>query len=137
MADMRRAYSHLISGVIERPDMRDGLFLAGIIALAAVPYLTGLGFYSDDYAFLATMSQAESQSLWTILQGLLNAPNLAPRPVQAAYLAVLYKTFGLSPLPGHIINHIVFGIGILLFYASLRRLGVPRFYCVALPPARK
>ncbi len=79
------------------------------------------------------MSQAESQSLWTILQGLLNSPNLAPRPVQAAYLAILYKTFGLSPLPGHIINHVVFGTGILLFYASLRRLGVPRFYCVALP----
>ena len=113
--------------------MRDGLFLTGITALAAIPYITGLGFYADDYEFLATMSQAESQSLWTILQGLLNAPHVAPRPVQAAYLAALYKTFGLSPLPGHITNHVVFGIGILLFYASLRRLAVPRFYCVVLP----
>jgi len=113
--------------------VRDGLFLLGIIALTASPYLTGLGFYSDDYEFLATMSKAEPQSLRSILRSLLVLPNLAVRPVQAAYLALLYKGFGLSPLPGHIINHIVFGVGIILFYATLRRLGVPRFTSVALP----
>ena len=118
---------------VGKGDVWDEVFLVGVVALAALPYVAGLGFYSDDYRFLATMSQADPQCLWAIVENLLVSPDLAVRPVQVAYLAVLYKIFGLSPLPGHIINHIVFGAGILLFYACLRRLGVPRFYCVALP----
>jgi hypothetical protein len=116
-----------------RSAVPDGLFLVGVTALSAVPYLTGLGFYSDDYAFLATMTQTEPQTFRALLQSLLESPNLAPRPVQAAYLAMLYKAFGLSSLPGHVVNHVVFATGILFFYAALRRLGLPRFTSVALP----
>jgi len=111
----------------------DGVFLVGVTALSAVPYLTGLGFYSDDYAFLATLTQTEPQTFRALLHGLLESPNLAPRPLQAAYLAILYQAFGLSPLPGHVVNHVVFAAGILSFNAGLRRLGLPRFACVALP----
>lgn len=125
---MRSGENSVNTGIV-----RDGLFLSGIVALAAVPYLTGLGFYSDDYAFLATMSSAETQSWWALFQSLMMSPNLAARPVQAAYLATLYMVFGLSPLPGHVTNLIIFSIGILFFYASLRRLRLPRIYCVALP----
>jgi hypothetical protein len=125
---MRSGEDSIKAGIV-----RDGLFLSGIVALAAIPYLTGLGFYSDDYAFLATMTSAKPQSWWAVFQSLMMSPNLAVRPVQAAYLATLYMAFGLSALPGHVINLVIFAIGLLFFYGSLRRLGLPRFYCVALP----
>ncbi len=35
----------------------DCLFLTGLIGLSCSPYITGLGFYSDDWAFLASFSR--------------------------------------------------------------------------------
>ena len=44
---------------VGKGDVWDEVFLVGVVALAALPYVAGLGFYSDDYRFLATMSQAD------------------------------------------------------------------------------
>jgi hypothetical protein len=99
------------------PAAADALCLAAITAISALPYLPNLGFYSDDWGFLAGFSAERGQSLAVLAGG-----NFPARPVQGLYLALLFKLFGLSPLGYHIVNTLVLALSAALFDLLLVRL---------------
>jgi hypothetical protein len=111
---------------------RDGLFLAVIVALSLSLYVTRLGFYSDDWAFLAAFAQAPDRSLPGLFRANYSAHTLM-RPAQIFYFALLYWLFGANPLGYHLVNSAVLVLCALLFYLTLRELGLPRQLCVAVP----
>src|SRR5439155_19282912 len=85
----------------------DCLFLTGLIGLSCSPYITGLGFYSDDWAFLKSFSQF---SCHVILESMLSHIHLRHhaevfRPGQILYMSIMYKLFGLEPLGYHVVHH--------------------------------
>jgi hypothetical protein len=100
------------------------VFLAAMVVLSCLPYLGGLGLYSDDWTFLAALHDADGS-----YRGLLAAVmpiELATRPVQGVVLATLYWLFGLNILGWHAANCAILAGAVLLFYHSLRLLGVAR-----------
>jgi hypothetical protein len=106
----------------------DCLFLTGLIGLSCSPYITGLGFYSDDWAFLKSFSQF---SRHVILKSMLSHVHLRHhvevfRPGQILYMSILYKLFGLEPLGYHVVNTTVLAVASVLFYLALRQLGGAR-----------
>ncbi|MEO8348670.1 MAG: hypothetical protein ABI610_07140 [Acidobacteriota bacterium] len=109
----------------------DVLFLLLLSVLAVAPFLPGLGFYTDDWAFLAISANAPDQSLGGTYRALL--PQDRMRPVAWLYRAALYRAFGLEPLPYHVVNTLVLAGCAILFYLVLRELGTPRLYAVAAP----
>lgn len=100
----------------------DIVFLGVLIAVCAGPYIFGLGFYYDDWVFMARMSQSPDQSFLGILGYFGSWGSIAPRPLQALELVTLHRLFGLNPLPGHLINHLVFWLGAASLYLAIRRL---------------
>ena len=112
---------------------KDLLFLTSIVIASALPYIFGLGYYSDDYSYLATMSQTKPQTFYAIFQNLTNLPDFAHRPVQALYISYIYNYTHLHPFWGHFINHFVFILGVIFFYLSLTKIFVSRFICLSLP----
>src|SRR2546430_1793219 len=106
----------------------DCLFLTGLIGLSCSPYITGLGFYSDDWAFLKSFSQF---SCHVILESMLSHIHLRHhvevfRPGQILYMSILYKLFGLEPFGYHVVNPTVLAVASVLFYLALRQLGGAR-----------
>ena len=61
----------------------DLLFLVLVVFLPALLYLPGLGFYSDDWGFLAAMGEHPSGSLWQYILWMIPAADL--RPGHAVY----------------------------------------------------
>ena len=99
------------------------LAVAGSITTAS--YTPRLGFYSDDWAFLARYVLSPDQSI----AGLFNASysaHHAMRPVQLWLGAALYSLFGLNPLGSHLFNASLIIVNPLLVYAIARELGVTR-----------
>ncbi|HZB51908.1 MAG TPA: hypothetical protein VE547_22670, partial [Mycobacteriales bacterium] len=113
------------------PRVRDSLFVALVVAVSAGPYLSRLGFWSDDWAFLGSLTT----------HGDLSAPgrsaehdfaaHLRPRPVQVAYQTLLYAAFGPEPLGYHVVNTLVLAAMGALGYLVLRELGLGRLPAVA------
>ena len=99
--------------------------------LSSALYVPRLGFTSDDWAFLGSLTT----------QGDLSAPGrstqfdfadyLRPRPVQAAYQTLLYDVFGVNPLGYHVVNAFVLAAMGALCYLLLRELGLPRLPALA------
>lgn len=101
--------------------MLDSLVLIGLVFASALPYLAGLGFYSDDWFYISALAKVSPKSLIPMLRALfLNDANLRLRPLQAAYLALRYKAFGLHPLPWHITDQVVLGLAVAAFYLAMR-----------------
>lgn len=109
----------------------DCLLLVVLAILSAGPFLPGIGFYSDDWAFFAISANAPEQTVAGAYAALL--PYDRMRPVAWFYRAALYRAFGLAPLPYHVVNTLVLVSGVLLFYLVLREVGTPRLYAVAVP----
>src|SRR5438093_4869945 len=112
----------------------DCLFLTGLIGLSCSPYITGLGFYSDDWAFLASFSRF---SRHVILASMLFLVHLRHhfevfRPGQILYMAILYKLFGLEPLGYHVVNTTVLAVASVLLYLVLRPFGHARVIVLSL-----
>lgn len=101
----------------------DALWLALLMLASALPQLTRLGFYSDDWALLGGFRLAElaGRSHW---DGLL--AGFAARPLQGLHLALLFEAFGLAPLGYHLVNAAILAGCIALFYLLLVRLGAGR-----------
>jgi hypothetical protein len=120
--------------IAARDARRDAMFLFVVVAVSSVLYVRGLGFYSDDWAFLGVLANSPNQSLFEVACFLYEIdPNTYTRPLQIFYLALLYKLFGIQPLGYHIVNGSVFAGMILLFYFALRELRVPRVLAVSVP----
>jgi hypothetical protein len=96
-----------------------------------LPLVWRLGFYSDDWWFLSVLARADGSSLDALYRAI--APEVSARPVQAAYLAVLYRMFGRSAPGYHAVNAIVFAAALIAVMLVLRRVGVPRRLAVAIP----
>lgn len=106
-----------------------------IIAAAVLPtvfHLPQLGFYSDDWAFLAQLHLARDQSFLGLLRELLYLDN-AVRPIQWIFLTALYKLFGLHPLDYHIFNTMLVALTAISFYLCLRQLHEPPIFVLAVP----
>jgi len=97
-----------------------------------IPYVTRLGFYGDDWAFLGALSTSDQSlvGLWE-REYEFNA-GLRTRPTQILYQAVLYALFGLRPLGYHITNMAVLTAMVVLLYMVLRELGFSRSIAVGI-----
>jgi hypothetical protein len=114
-----------------RAALQDSLFLTAVVVVSCLPYVRGLGLYSDDWAFLAELHNARA-SLGRMYDALMPM-GLTTRPVQALVLVGLYSIFGLEPLGYHIANHAVLVAAVLLFHHALRALGISRAIAVVVP----
>jgi hypothetical protein len=119
------------SAILPRAAARDRLFLAAVLVLSCLPYLGGLGLYSDDWAFLSEMQNARGslRGMYDVLMPM----GLTTRPMQAVELVALYSLFGLEPLGYHVVNTAVLALAVALFYQSLRLLGLPRAIAIVVP----
>lgn len=107
----------------ERERGLDALVLLVIVALSALPYVSQLGFYSDDWDLMSGF-EAARRSGHSVIGA--NLARFDVRPVQAVYLALLHGAFGLRPLGYHLVNTAVIAASTLLLYLLLPRLRVSR-----------
>jgi hypothetical protein len=113
--------------------VRDSVFVAVAVLLTLVVYVGGLGFNSDDWAFLGTLSTAPDQhNIVGLSQALYASDNLRPRPLQVVYFASQYALFGLNPTGYHLVNAAVLAVGAVLLYLVLRELDLGRPLALAI-----
>ena len=93
----------------------DAACLALITLLSALPYITKIGFYSDDWFIVASFHD-----------GRLGLPALLAdfpsRPLQGLYLASLFKLSGTEPLGYHAVNTAIIALSAVGLYLLLIRL---------------
>lgn len=93
--------------------------LCSIVVVSLIWYQARLGFYSDDWWFLASMHFAD-QSFSGVFHALDENANMRVRPVQVGTLVLLYKLFHLAPFGYHIFNAAVLvSMALLLFLLLL------------------
>ena len=101
----------------------DALCLAGLVVLLAAPFLTRLGFYSDDWWILAAFQK-------DLLNGQFGLrtfyTGFEPRPLQGLYLGTLYLLFRLDPLGYHLVNTAVLAGAVVALYRLLVRMRIGR-----------
>ena len=112
---------------------QDCAFLGLVLLISLILYIHGLGFYSDDWAFLSALSHSGANSLTELFRALYAYENIRQRPLQALHLAWMYRLFGTDPLGYHLINSAVFIAAVSLFYLSLRDLRLPRLVLLTMP----
>ena len=108
----------------------DCLFLGAVAVLTCLPYIAGLGFYGDDWGFLAVFGSFDH--FFGRLFSLLAHHHLGlSRPGGMLYMALLYKLFGFHPIGYHVVNTAVLALGAILFYLTLRQLGQDRLIALS------
>lgn len=113
----------LSSRSLARQRLIDSLCLAFCVAVLAAPFVSALGFYSDDWSLLADFQRDLVNNRFgidTMLRG------FEARPFQGIYLASLFYAFGLDPLGYHIVNAIVRAAAMISFYWLLLRIRIDR-----------
>lgn len=108
---------------ISRQQLIDCACVSLFVVLLAAPFLTSLGFYSDDWWIFHQFQNAlanHSFGLETTYRG------FEARPLQGMYLAALYYVFGLDPLGYHLVNTAVLAAAIVSFYRLLVRMRIER-----------
>jgi len=104
---------------------RDELAVAAVALIISLPYIARLGFYNDDWAFLAAFENATHKDLWSLIRSQWG-PNEFMRPLTVAYQSALYWMFGRAPVGYHAVNAAVFAISCALFNRTLNELGFCR-----------
>jgi hypothetical protein len=99
----------------------DAFCAAAITFISAVPYLSHLGFYSDDWGLLARFSVSGTQSFAALVHDIFPG-----RPIQGVYLTLLFRAFGLNPFGYHLVNTAVLAASAALLSSLLLRLGIGR-----------
>lgn len=117
------------SGRSERSDL---LFLCLIFILSSVLYVGALGYYSDDWGFLAAWTNSSDQSYWGLVKGFYKGADVYLRPMQSFYLTGLYWLFGRHPLGYHVVNSALIACTLLLLYMALREFGLSRIAAVSI-----
>src|ERR1700733_6448889 len=136
MATLHRLTGHSRESEKERRLIRwDCLFLSLIVLAFALPFWKSLGFYSDDWAFLSSMTFCDNHTIsgqWACLVS--DSPETRLRPIQALERYLMYKAFGLEPVGYHVVNSLIFCAAVVLLYLLLRQLNFSRVtsLCVAL-----
>lgn len=107
-------------GPRKRPRIWDFLFILAVVFASALPYLFGLGFYSDDWAFQSRPALHSGggvvNEFWMLMK---TDQSLRVRPVQAAYIVSSFKAFGHNPLPYHVVGAVLIAITAVLLYTLL------------------
>src|SRR5260370_30142824 len=89
--------------ILGQPAVHDCLFLIVIAILSLSSYVTRLGFYSDDWALLASMRLSPDQSLTGVFTAVNSSQDNEIRPIQFFAYAAPYKLFDLNPLGYHLL----------------------------------
>lgn len=110
----------------------DGVFIVAVGLLSLIWYVTRLGFYSDDWAFLGMYATSPDQTLRGLYDASYSSQH-AMRPVQLWLCAALYRVFGMDPAGYHAVNAVLVVLNPLIVYAIGRELQVSRL--IALPVA--
>ena len=111
---------------------RDLLILTAVAVVSVVPYVSRIGFYSDDWAIFAILLNASDESFSGYFTTLMESgTRLGMRPMVAAYHAGLTKAFGLNPLGYHLCNAVVITSLPLFLYLVLREVPVHRTVALA------
>ena len=105
--------------------VQDSIAIAIAVILSLVWYAPQLGFYSDDWAFLARYVTTPDQTLSGFYQA-SHSPQHASRPVQLWVCAALYWMFGLNPGGHQLITALLVISNALLVYAVAILLRLPR-----------
>ncbi|MBA2529169.1 MAG: hypothetical protein H0V19_04290 [Euzebyales bacterium] len=111
----------------------DCSFLALLVVTSWALYVGRLGFSSDDWAFLGSLTTAGDPTSGGPPGGQDFASYLRPRPTVVAYQWLLHALFGLDPLGYHVVNGLVLAAGAVVFLLALGELRVPRPVRVAVP----
>lgn len=106
--------------------LTDAFCVAAITFISSVPYLSHLGFYSDDWALLAGLSTRDASVFSALVSNVLPA-----RPIHDIYAALLFRAFGLNPLGYHIVNTAVLAASSALLCLLLARLRLGRAHSFA------
>lgn len=112
---------------------RDALFLGSVVLLSTVLYVGTLGFYSDDWPFLANLHLSPDQSLPGLFQEIYRAPGHRMRPVMFFLMSAAYRLFGLDPLGYHLTNALLLAASALLLHKVLGELSRSRRMILAVP----
>ncbi len=111
-----------------RPQIADCALIFAVVIASALPYLFGLGFYTDDWCYIAALEHSSSQGMGAMFRELASTdPNLLTRPVDTACFVLGYKLFGQHPTPYHVITAVVLGLMAVLCYLALRELRIGRW----------
>jgi hypothetical protein len=116
-----------------RPELVDSLVLISVVVVSALPWIGRLGFYSDDWSYLAALQQTASSGFGSMIRGLVHAdPGLLVRPVQLVCLVLEFRAFGLRPLPYHLAIVGLLSAMVVLLYLALRAIPLARRSSVAI-----
>jgi hypothetical protein len=107
-----------------RPRIADCLFIFAVVIVSAMPYLSGLGFYSDDWGFLTSPALHSNHGFAADLRVFLTTFGITGevRPVQGLYLDATLHAFGRNPLPYHLMGTALLGLTVVLLYLVLIQL---------------
>jgi hypothetical protein len=121
-----------VNRVLRADCVQDALFLSLVVLLSIAPYVRELGFYSDQWLWLAALAAAPDRSFGGLFQS-INYPHSVMRPVEVLQFTSLYWLFGRQPLGYHLVNSLTLVLVVVLFYLALRQLGMPRVLALAVP----
>jgi len=119
---------------LRRHLLEDSSVLILFVCLSAIPYVTSLGFYSDDWHFFGQYTVSPHQTFVGYCLELFSAPTrMLIRPMQVFYLAGLYSLFGLNPLGYHVVNTLMLAATAVAFLFVLTELELPRHLAFGIP----
>ncbi|MBV9582028.1 MAG: hypothetical protein JO057_25890 [Chloroflexi bacterium] len=95
-----------------------------MVVVPSLLYVGQLGFYSDDWRFLANLALGPQPGFSGAIQVL--APDLGARPPHLVLLAALYQVAGLDPLGYHLASIGLLAVGGVGMYLILLELGIRR-----------
>ena len=111
----------------------DCILLFVLVIVPELPFLGGLHFYSDDWAFAADRVQRLHESgLETFRHMVTEDANFRVRPVLAVFMSFSYKVLAFDPLALHILSAILLGLMIAAVYMVARKWGLSRMWALAL-----
>lgn len=115
------------------PLIADCVILFVLELVSTLPYLFGLGFYSDDWEYLATLVHSSDQGLAAMFRQMIQLDDhFLIRPMQLLFFVLGFKAFGQNPLPYHILSSIILGLAVVFLYPALREMRVPRAWAVVI-----
>lgn len=108
-----------------QPRITDCLVIFAAVIVAALPYLAGLGFYSDDWSTVADFSNHGTSAV--IREMLMPGTTWRLRPVQIVFLALTYNAFHLHTLLYHILITLSVGVTAVFAYLAINELQIGRW----------
>src|SRR5438128_3527596 len=121
---------------LRRHLLEDSSLLILLVCLSALPYVTSLGFYCDDWHFFGQYTVSPHQTFVGYCLKLLSTHTegrMLIRPMQVFYLSGLYSLFGLNPLGYHVVNTLMLAATAVAFLLVLTELELPRHLAFGIP----